>query len=264
MPRRRRKSPNSLARLRAEPRYSLVILSGDRSTMRPSFVALSLLALAAAPLSAQSKEKDPDHKVAGGSLPAGWTGRTDRESAQLADAKFVAAGAGFHVTSGPAAIYWRNTDNVTGPFVATATFTQLKAPSHPEAYGLVFMGKRLVSPQQDYAYVLVRGDGKVMVKHRAGNDVHTIIDWTANAAVKKQDANGKATNTLTVDASKADSVRMFVNGAPIAAIPKAHLGSADGFVGLRVNHNLDVQVDRFTITPKKNAAAPAKKPATGE
>ena len=231
--------------------------------MRRSFVTLSLLALAASPLSAQTKEKDPDVKVGGGSLPKHWTGRTDRESAKLADAKFVATGAGFHVTSGPAAIYWRPTDNVTGPYVATATFTQLKAPAHAEAYGLVFMGKRLASPQQDYAYVLVRGDGKVMVKHRAGNDVHTIIDWTANAAVKKQDASGKATNTLTVDASKADSVRMLVNGAPIAAIPISHLGSANGIVGLRVNHNLDVQVDRFTITPKK-AAGQAKKPATGE
>ena len=232
--------------------------------MRRSFVTLSLLALAASPLSAQTKEKDPDVKVSGGSLPKNWTGRTDRDNTKLADAKFVASGAGFHVTSGPAAIYWRPTDNVTGPYVATATFTQLKAPSHPEAYGLVFMGKRLQSPQQDYAYVLVRGDGKVMVKHRAGNDVHTIMDWTANAAVKKQDANGKVTNTLTVDASKADSVRMLVNGAPIAAIAISYLGSADGIVGLRVNHNLDVQVDRFTITPKKGAAGQAKKPATGE
>ena len=232
--------------------------------MRRSFVTLSLLALAASPLSAQTKEKDPDLKVAGGSLPKSWTGRTDRENAKLADAKFVPAGAGFHVTSGPAAIYWRPTDNVTGPYVATATFTQLKAPSHPEAYGLVFMGKRLESPQQDYAYVLVRGDGKVMVKHRAGNDVHTILDWTANAAVKKQDASGKATNTLTVDASKADSVRMLVNGAPIAALAISYLGSANGIVGLRVNHNLDVQVDRFTITPKKGAAGQAKKPANRE
>jgi hypothetical protein len=126
------------------------------------------------------------------------------------------------------------------------------------------MGKRLQSPQQDYAYVLVRGDGKVMVKHRAGNDVHTIMDWTANAAVKKQDASGKVTNTLTVDASRPDSVRMLVNGAPIAALAISYLGSANGIVGLRVNHNLDVQVDRFTITPKKAAAGSAKKPANRE
>ena len=232
--------------------------------MRRSFATVSLLVLAATPLAAQVKDTDPDKKAQGGELPAGWTGRADRDNARLTDVKFVTMGTGYHITSGPAAIYWKPTNNVTGPYVASATFTQTKAPAHPEAYGIFFMGKNLASPQQNYAYALVRGDGKVMVKHRAGNDVHTIIDWTANAAVKKQDASGKASNTLTVDASKADSVRMFVNGAPIAAIPISHLGSANGIVGLRVNHNLDVQVDRFTITPKKAPAGQAKKPATGE
>lgn len=226
--------------------------------IRRSLTALSLLVLAAAPLSAQMKDHDPDKKADGGALPAGWTGRTDRDNAKLADAKFATMGTGFHVTSGPAAIYWRNTDNVTGLFTASATFTQMKAPTHPEAYGIFFMGKSLVSPQQDYAYMLVRGDGKVMVKHRAGKDVHTIIDWTENAAVKKQDASGKATNTLTVDASRSDSARLLVNGAQVAAIPGGHLGSTNGFVGLRVNHNLDVHVADFTISSKKATVGKAK------
>ena len=62
---------------------------------------------------------------------------------------------------------------MTGPFTATATFHQLKAPSHPEAFGLFFMGKSLTTADQNYAYMLVRGDGKVLVKHRAGKDIHT-------------------------------------------------------------------------------------------
>jgi hypothetical protein len=228
--------------------------------VRRSFTALSLLALAAAPLAAQMKNSDPDRKADGGALPAGWTGRTDRDNAKLSDAKFVAMGKGYQVTSGPAAIYWRTNNNVTGPFTATATFNQLKAPAHPEAYGVFFMGKSLETPTQNYAYFLVRGDGKFMVKHRAGKDVHTILDWTDNAAVRKQDANGKATNTLTVDASRPDSVRLSVNGAQVAALEGAHLGGTDGMVGLRVNHNLDVQVADFTIAPKKAVVgkAPAK------
>jgi hypothetical protein len=234
--------------------------------MRRSFTAVSLLVLAAVPLAAQMKDHDPDKKVAGGALPAGWTGRTDRENQQLSDAKFVAMGGGYHVTSGPAAIYWKD-NNVKGPFTASATFTQEKAPAHPEAYGLFFMGKDLTTPDQNYAYVLVRGDGKVMVKHRAGKDVHTIMDWTESAAVHKQDAAGKATNTLTIDASKPDSARLLVNGTQIAAIPGGHLGSTDGAVGVRVNHNLEVHIADFTIKPIKAAAravgtAPAaKKPA---
>jgi hypothetical protein len=222
--------------------------------MRRSVGGLALALLAAAPLTAQmsgGKEHDPDIKANGGALPAGWIGRTDRPTAKIEDAKFVTMGPGFHVTSGPAAIYWRDVNTTSGPFTATATFTQTKAPMHPEAYGIFFMGKSLQGADQNYAYFLVRGDGKVMVKHRAGSEVHTIMDWTDNAAVHKQDASGKATNTLTVDATKADSVRLLVNGSEVAALPLSHLGGTDGTVGLRVNHNLDVHIADFSVTPKK-------------
>lgn len=221
--------------------------------LRRSLSALSLVLLAAAPLSAQAdgaKKHDPDIKVDGGRLPAGWMARADG-AAKIEDAKFVTMGPGFHVTSGPAAIYWRGSDATTGPFTASATFTQTKAPRHAEAYGIFFMGKGLQGAEQNYAYFLVRGDGKVMVKHRAGGEVHTILGWTDNAAVHRADASGKATNTLTVDASKPDSVRLLVNGAEVAALPGSHLGSTNGIVGLRVNHNLDVHVANFSVTPKK-------------
>lgn len=221
-----------------------------------SFAALCLLVVAAAPATAQMsgmKEHDPDKKIEGGRLPAGWSGRTDRPNAKLEEAKFVTMGSGYHVTSGPAAIYWK--DRVTGPFVASATFTQTKAPMHPEAYGLFFMGNNLEGAQQSYAYLIVRGDGKFMVRHRASNgDLHTIVDWTENPAVHKADANGKATNTLKIDASRPDSVRLSVNGSQVAALPAAHVGNTDGAVGLRINHNLDVHVSDFTVTK-----APAKR-----
>jgi len=58
--------------------------------------------------------------------------RTDNKSAKLEDAKFVAMGPGYHVTSGPAAIYWSDKQKVSGPFTASATFRQTKAPTHPE------------------------------------------------------------------------------------------------------------------------------------
>jgi len=100
--------------------------------LRRSYTALSLLLLAAAPLSAQMagmKDHDPDKKADGGALPAGWAGRTDRDNAKLSDAKFVTMGSGYHITSGPAAIYWNSANRVTGPFTATATITQTKAPA---------------------------------------------------------------------------------------------------------------------------------------
>lgn len=225
--------------------------------LRRSLLTASLSLLAAAPLAAQAKadkkmdHMDMDKKVKGGPLPAGWSGRTDEKSAKLDDAKFVTMGKGYHVTSGPAAIYWSAKDKVSGPFSVSATLTQTKAPSHPEAYGIFFSGKNLEAPNLTYFYFLVRGDGKFMVNHRAGSEVHKIVEWTENAAVKKADAKGAATNTLTVDAWKADSVRLKVNGVQVAALSAANAGTTGGVVGLRVNHNLDVHVTDFIITPKK-------------
>ena len=226
--------------------------------IRRSLAALSLLALAAAPLAAQMKDHDmkamkgdPDKKVAGGALPPGWMGRTDNKNAKLEDAKFAKMGTGWHVTSGPAAIYWNQNHKVAGPFTASAKFTQTKKPSHPEAYGLLFMGSKLDAPDQSYAYFLVRGDGKFMINHRAGADVHKIVEWTEHAAVAKEDGKGVATNILTVDASRPDSIRLKVNGKQVHALGGSHFGSVAGNVGLRVNHNLDVHVQDFTVTPKK-------------
>ncbi len=219
---------------------------------RRSIVTLALLLVAAAPLAAQKAMKhDPDKKVAGGALPAGWMARTDRPDQKIQDAKFVTMGSGYHVTSGPAAIYWSDKTKVAGPFSASATMQQTKNPTHPEAYGMFFTGTKLDTPDQSYYYFLVRGDGKVLVNHRAGKEVHKIMDWTDNAAVHKADAKGVASNTLSVDATKADSVRLLVNGVQVAALPGAHAGSTDGSVGLRVNHNLDVHISDFAVTPKK-------------
>ncbi|MEO8623416.1 MAG: hypothetical protein ABI625_20235, partial [bacterium] len=171
---------------------------------RRSITTMSLLVLASAPLAAQAKptNHDPDKNVAGGALPAGWMGRTDHADQKISDAKFVVMGPGYHVTSGPAAIYWSDKGKAAGAFTASATFRQTKNPTHPEAYGLVFQGSKLDKPDLSYVYFLVRGDGKFMVNHRAGADVHKIVEWTDNAAVHRADAAGVATNTLSVDATK--------------------------------------------------------------
>ena len=220
--------------------------------LRRSISSLSLMLVAAAPLAAQQAKAnhDPDKNVAGGALPSGWMGRTDRADQKISDAKFVTMGTGYHVTSGPPAIYWTNKMKATGAFTASASFRQTKNPAHPEAYGLVFQGAKLDAPDQSYVYFLVRGDGKFMVNHRAGADVHKIVEWTGNAAVHKADASGVATNVLSVDATRPDSIRLKVNGTQVHALG-GHVGSADGYVGLRVNHNLDVHISDFAVTPAK-------------
>jgi hypothetical protein len=117
---------------------------------------------------------------------------------------------------------------------------------HPEAYGLFFGGSNLQGAQQSYLYFLVRGDGKFYIAHRAGADVHRIVPWEDNAAIVKQDSAGVATNVLSVQVT-GDSLFFMVNGTRVQSLPKGGMLNADGQVGLRVNHNLDVHVGAFDV-----------------
>lgn len=214
-----------------------------------------VLAVFAVPLAAQHTQHDPDNKVTGGGeLPSGWHARPDKANASMADVKFVSMGDGYHATLGPAAIFYNPTNLATGAYRAQATFTQTKAPQHPEAYGLVLGGKNLDKDSQDYLYFLVRQDGKFLVKHRAGTETHTLLEWTEHPAVQKANAEGKATNALAVEVG-ADELRFLVNGTQVANLKRTANLNTDGIVGLRVNHNLDVHVSDFGVTPAAGRSA---------
>ena len=210
-----------------------------------SFLPLGVLL--ALPVTLLAQGADPNNPVAGGgSLPAGWHAHTDR-NAPLANVKVVAMGNGYHTTLGPAVILWRDADTASGSYHIVATFTQTKAPRHPEGYGLLFGGRNLVTTTQRYTYFLVRGDGTFLVKRRNGDSTSFVTpDWTPNPAVVKADsATGAATNELGV-AFKGDSVRFLVNGKDVY-VTKAVNVDAAGLVGYRVNHNLDVHVTALEV-----------------
>jgi hypothetical protein len=217
---------------------------------------LSLAAFVAAPLAAQGNPSDPDKKVmGGGSMPPGWFGRLEDSTASIANVKFAVMGSGFHFTTGPAGIYWRDADAVPGSFHTVATFTQTKAPTHPEAYGLFIAGKDLKGPNASYIYLIVRGDGMFSIRQggKAGSPSTNITQgnrngWIANDAVVKQDsATGKATNMLEISGDAATKKLTFkVNGKVVHEMD-APGGSVAGVVGIRMNHNLDVHVDGFAV-----------------
>jgi len=219
--------------------------------MNRMVIVLGALAVAA-PLAAQqqqAKDKDPTKDVAAAPLPAGWSMRLDPKDATKT-AKFVTMGSGYHVTSGGAAIYYNPKDVVTGDYTVSATFAQSK-PSGHEGYGIFVGGSKLQDESQSYVYFLVRpSDGKFLINHRAGNDVHKVVDWTANPGLVQQDSTGKATNTLAIRVVK-DSVHFIANGKEVKAFSKADMHGFDvgGQAGLRINHNLDVHIASFTVTP---------------
>ena len=224
--------------------------------MKYSIASVALVMFSAATLSAQNS--DPDKLIANGGVTVpGWTGRLDpRPEAQgrkITEAKFYPMAKGIHATAGPAAIYWNPANKLPDNYTVSATFIQEAASAHPEGYGLILGGTKLTTPDQSYLYFLVRQDGKFLINHRANDStVHKIVDWTANPAVKAIDASGKATNALAVvvDATK---LSFRVNGTEVQSLARSvvdgsgpHSGTS-GVAGIRVNHNLDVHIDGFSI-----------------
>jgi len=225
--------------------------------MRMFGLAAALLVASATTVAAQAN--DPDRLAANGGVKVpGWTGRVDPQAAArgatIANASFVAAGSGFHITSGPAAIYWNPANSVPGGnYTVSATFTQTKAADHPEAYGIFLGGQNLESANQSYLYFLVRQDGQYLINHRASDtEVHRIVQWTKHDAVKPMDASGRATNALAIVVGP-DKLSFQVNGTEVWNVDRStidagggHSGTS-GIVGIRVNHNLDVHVENFGI-----------------
>jgi len=199
-------------------------------------------------------QADPDHPVAGGgAIPAGWHVRTEPnrqtgQPASLENVKFTSMGDGLHTTVGPAAIYWRDRDTISGNYHVVAKMSQMKNPAHPEAFGIFIGGKSLADSSQTYTYFLVRPiDGMYSIRRRASYTTRptAVVEWTASDAVTKADTSGKATNELSVQV-QGGKAKFMVNGKEVYTGDAANL-DVNGVVGYRVNHNLDVHLGPLGI-----------------
>lgn len=208
--------------------------------MRFSLLAAAVFTL---PLAAQQPDAKPASRA---TLPDGWQARLDRANANAAAIKFSTMPPGWHVTAGPSAIYWNPQHMGAGQYEVNSSIILMRPSAHPEAYGVFFGGRNLDTDDQRYNYFLVRQDGKYLIKHRAGSETHTIVDWTAHPAVKVPQGEGEAANDLTVRVGS-DSVQFLVNGQQVNAFPRSAIADIDGQVGLRINHNLDVHVARLVV-----------------
>lgn len=215
------------------------------------------------PLSAAGVYSDPTRKVTGsGRLPAGWAMRFDPSPSrngraapppQPNDVDVQTAGGGLHIKSGPAAIYWRPADAVSGSYVVSATFSQPRGMAH-EAYGLLVGGAHLTDSAERYVYFVVRPqDGGILVSRRTSDARPTaLVPWTVHGAVERERRDGSATNRLAVRVG-ADSVWFVANDVVVRALARSELGTpTDGLVGVRVNHNLDLQVSDLRVAHRSS------------
>ena len=210
-------------------------------------LSLMALALMTAPAIAQ-QHADHDKPVqGGGNLPAGYQARTDN-GGPLTNLKFEAMAPGHHITTGPAAIIYRDADRADGAFHAVTKMHVFPASGHAEAFGIFIGGQNLQAANQSYTYFLIRGDGQYTIKRRNGTNVSSLVDWTANDAIAKAKADGSVPNELSVEVGR-DSVTFMVNGKKVHTVPAAQVDTR-GVVGLRVNHNLNLHVETLGVHPR--------------
>ncbi len=183
--------------------------------------------------------------------PDGWKVRFDRSGMSEADLEmFVSMPPGWHVTSGPAAIYWGPDMEAAGNFRIEMEVSLFDPGDRREAFGVFVGGQGLEGDAIEYTYFLIRNGGEFIVKRREGPEAPTVLPWTAHDAVLSYEDRGDAgtaKNVLAIEAG-ADTVRFRVNGEEVANLPRSGLGM-DGVYGFRVNHGLNLHITKLDVTP---------------
>jgi hypothetical protein len=209
-------------------------------------------------MSVTALAQDADRSVArGGIMVAGWKGKIDARAASqgktVKDSKFSMSGGKVDLKIGPAAIYWNDANKATGNYEVKATFTEnAHKPSHPHSYGVFIGGSDLDTPNQAFAYCIVYANGTYSVKYFHGENVVTVIDRAASAAIVKANPDNHATNEVgwRVRDGKATCV---INGTEVQSwdanqlVGADKLKSLDGVYGVRVSHNLDLTMTPLTM-----------------
>jgi hypothetical protein len=177
--------------------------------------------------------------------PEEWKVRFDREGAADSAIYFVSMPPGWHVTTGPAAILYDPAQSAQGAYrIESEIF--LFPGERREGFGVFFGGTDLEADGQSYTYFLIRKDGSFLIKQRKGHDTQVVHPWTHHQAILAHDGGeGTVKNVLTVEAG-AGHVDFYVNGEKVASVPRSDL-MADGIVGLRVNHNLNLHVTTLGV-----------------
>lgn len=233
-----------------------------RHARHSGFTLAALVLLGATASSASSQEATRTVTSGGISVP-GWKGMPDAREASrgatIANAKFVAEGNGFHVTTGPAVTYWNPANVATGDYTVKATFTEPKYMNlndHPHPYGIVIAGNKLGTAQQSYLYCAAYGNGNFIVRGFGPQPFQMNGGrGESNAAVHKASGAGAPVTQEIAMSVKGDQVTCAINGTVVATYKKSDLvgpgklASTDGVYGIRFAHNTEGTVTGLTLIP---------------
>jgi hypothetical protein len=231
--------------------------------LRRLSVAVLGFGLAATGSSIAFQAGNQDRVVPGGGITAaGWKGVIDAASARqgrnINDSKLSLEGGSLKLAVGPAAVYWNPANTATGDYTVKASFTEptyMSVNDHPHPYGPFIGGNKMGEPGMTLLYCATYGDGTFIMRG-FGNGTPKEFRMggrqpAAHPAVHKAAGVGKPVTQEISLSVKGDQVSCAVNGTVVASYPKAELvapgklDSLDGIYGIRVSHNLDLEVKGF-------------------
>jgi hypothetical protein len=213
-------------------------------------IALAV-SLASATIASQQHQHGPavQEKAKPHQRPDTWKVRYDKPDADDATLFFETMKPGWHITTGPAAIFYEPTRTARAPFKASTTIFLFDPKGRNEAFGIFFGGRNLDGAEQAYSYFVIRNSGDFLVRRRTGDKTQDVVAWTPSDAIVKWDgksgADASVTNVLAVQAAT-DGVTFFINDQNVKTVPASEV-DVEGIVGLRVNHRLNVHVSSLDV-----------------
>ncbi len=218
-------------------------------------LTLFMSALFALPLYAQPDPQNPEGNNM--TTPPTWVVRTDRAMPDVkvgavkdsVDIWFVNMTPGWHITTGPAAIFYHPYSIADGLYRIEATIHLFDPGERREAYGVFFAGRDLDTDDITYDYFLLRNSGEFLIKRRVGAETVIINDWTAHDAIATYGADSESSveNKLAVVNGPQDVI-FWVNDQQVARLPHSEVNT-QGTYGLRINHALNVHVSNLKADP---------------
>jgi hypothetical protein len=208
-------------------------------------LAVAVMTVAAASAQQKPTHADPDKPVQGsGKLPGDWKVRFDKPDAKPETVDVKEEQNALTFKTGPAGIYYKPAMKAEGDYEISASFSQLDPAELPEEFGLIIAGGDLDKDTQHYTCFLVRQDAKFAIQKRMGAATKSAVAWRAVPAMKEP-KGVKTTHTLIIRAH-GNTVRFFIGDKEVAKLTRAQVGG-DGIAGLRINHNLHLQVSKFEV-----------------
>jgi len=189
-------------------------------------------------------------------VPPDWLVRPDKDGEPIevsadqesADIWFVSMSPGWHITTGPRAIFYHPGNTAAGDYRIDSTLHLFDPEDRNEAFGVFLGGVDLGNERIAYDYFLIRNSGEFLIKRREGTGTATLVDWTADDGIATfgSDSEGAVENSLAIEVGT-ETVSFLINGVEVASLPRSEVRT-EGFVGLRVNHRLNLHVSNLSVT----------------